>query len=147
MRLHRLLPICASATLALCAVAPPAQSAAATAAAPVIDEKFTPLPCPSKPRTTLQLEGCAEQKVLATDRTIDLLNAKAFAKLGKAGRAALIASNTDWVSYRDAACTAQASIYGGGSVQPVAYANCLVAIGGSHVRELKAMLVALSPAG
>jgi uncharacterized protein YecT (DUF1311 family) len=148
MRLHRFLAAgCGAAALALSFVAPVSAGAASSPSAPVIHEDFTLLACPSTPRTTLQIEGCAEHKVIATDKTIDALNAKIFAKLNKLGRGTYVKTNTDWVNYRDAACTTEASIYSGGSIQPVAYANCLVAIDGSHVTELKAMLVALSPAG
>jgi uncharacterized protein YecT (DUF1311 family) len=146
MRLHRILLACGAASFALCAGAA-SQSAAASPSAPVIHEKFTLLPCPSKPRTTLQLEGCAEHKVIATDRTIDSLNAKVFTKLRSAGQGAFVRANADWLAYRDAACTTEASIYSGGSIQPIAYANCLVSIDGSHVAELRQMLIALSPAG
>ncbi len=147
MRLHRiLLAACGAASLALCAW-PASQSAAASLSAPVIHEKFTLLACPSKPRTTIQIEGCAEHRVVAIDRTIDGLNVKVFAKLSKSGRGEFIATNADWLTYRDAACTTEASIYSGGSVQPIAYANCLISIDGSHVAELKRMLVALSPGG
>ncbi len=149
MRLRRLLPSAAgAAALALCLGAQAAPSAAAaTAAPPTIQETFTPLACPHHPRTTLQLEGCAERRVTATDRTIDGLNARVFAKLRAAGRARLVQTNTAWLKYRDAACAVEASIYSGGSLQPVAYANCLVSIDSSHVAELKRMLLALSPAG
>lgn len=135
------------AGLALALAPAPAGAAATTSAAPVIHESFTPLACPSKPRTTLQIEGCAEHRVIAIDRTIDSLNAKAFAKLHRSGRAAFTAASTAWFGYRDENCTAQASIYSGGTIQPVAYADCLVSIDTSHVRELRAMLTALEPAG
>jgi uncharacterized protein YecT (DUF1311 family) len=153
MRLHRFLAAgCGAAALALSFLAlsflaPVSAGAASSASAPVIHEDFTLLACPSNPRTTLQIEGCAEHRVVATDKTIDALNVKIFSRLSKAGRGDYIKTNTNWVNYRDAACTTEASIYSGGSVQPVAYANCLVSIDGSHVPELKAMLVALSPAG
>jgi len=148
MRLHRFLASgCGAAALALSFIAPASAGAASSPSAPVIHEDFTVLACPSKPSTTVQIDGCAEHKVIATDKTIDALNVKIFAKLSKTGRADYIKSNTDWVNYRDAACTTEASIYSGGSIQPVAYANCLVSIDGSHVIELKRMLVALSPAG
>lgn len=148
MRLHRFLATgCGAAALALSAAAASSAGAAAAQTAPVIHEKFTLLACPSKPSTTLQLEGCAEHKVVATDTTIDTLNAKIFAKLGKPGRTTFVKTNTNWVLYRDAACATEASIYAGGSIEPVAYANCLVAIDRSHVTELKGMLLALSPAG
>jgi uncharacterized protein YecT (DUF1311 family) len=135
-----------AAGLALCA-AVPASAAASATSAPVIHESFTLLPCPSKPMTTVQIEGCAEHKILAADKQIDALNAKIFAKLGKAGRTAFVSANSDWVKYRDSACTAVASIYSGGTLQPVAYANCLVSVGTSHVTELKQMVLSLSPEG
>ncbi len=147
MRLHRiLLTACGAAGLALCA-GPVSQSAAASLSAPTIHEKFTLLPCPSKPTTTLQIEGCAEHRVVAIDRTIDALNVKVFARLSKSGRGEFITTNGDWVQYRDSSCATEASIYSGGSIQPVAYATCLVSIDGSHVAELKRMLIALSPGG
>jgi uncharacterized protein YecT (DUF1311 family) len=148
MRLHRSLAAgCGAAALALCVIAPASAGAASSASPPVIHEQFTLLACPKKPTTTVQIEGCAEHKIVATDKTIDALNAKIFAKLGKAGRAGFIQASTDWLKYRDEACTAETSIYSGGSIQPVAYADCLVSIDGSHVTELKAMLLALSPEG
>jgi len=114
---------------------------------PVLHEAFTPLACPKRPRSTLQIEGCAEHRVLGIDRSIDALNARAFARLGRAGRAAFVRANADWLAYRDAQCTSEASVYAGGSIQPVAYADCLVSIDSSHVRELRSALLALSPAG
>jgi len=128
-------------------MAPASAAAASSASAPVVHEKFTLLPCPSKPSTTVQIEGCAEHKVIALDKQIDGLNAKIFAKLNKAGRAELIATNSDWVTYRNEACTTEASVYSGGTLQPIAYANCLVSIDTSHVTELKQMVVSLSPEG
>jgi uncharacterized protein YecT (DUF1311 family) len=146
MALHRYLVAgCVAAAVTLIAL--PAAAGASATSAPVIHESFTLLACPKRPATTAQIEGCAEHRVLATDKTIDALNTKIFAKLRKAGRATFVKTNADWVTYRNAACATEASIYSGGSVQPVAYANCLVSIDNSHVTELKAMLVALSPAG
>jgi uncharacterized protein YecT (DUF1311 family) len=136
---------CTAAALALGSGLTALAGAASTTSAPVIHESFTVLPCPSKPRTTVQIEGCAEHKVLETDQEIDARNATIFTKLGKSGRAAFIKTNTAWVTYRNEACTTEASIYSGGSIQPVAYANCLVSIDRSHVTELKAMQTALSP--
>jgi uncharacterized protein YecT (DUF1311 family) len=148
MRLQRSLAAgCGAAALALSVIAPASAGAASSPSAPVIHEQFTLLACPQKPTTTVQIEGCAEHKIVATDKTIDALNAKIFTKLTKTGRADFIATNTDWVKYRNAACAAEASIYSGGTIQPVAYADCLVSIDASHVTELKTMVLALSPEG
>jgi uncharacterized protein YecT (DUF1311 family) len=147
MRLHRFPAAgCGAAALALACAVPLAAGAASKPAAPAVHEKFTPLPCPKRPASTRQIEGCAEHTVLAADKTIDALNKKVFARLREGGRATFIKTNADWVTYRAAACTTEASIYSGASIQPVAYANCLVSIDSSHVTELRKMLVALSPA-
>jgi uncharacterized protein YecT (DUF1311 family) len=148
MRLNRFLAAGGgAAALALGVIAPAMAGATSTQSAPTIHERFTLLACPSKPRTTLQLEGCAEHKTVALDKTIDGLNAQIYGKLSKPGRASLITTNTDWVLYRNAACTTEASIYSGGSIQPVAYANCLVNFDSSHITELRVVLVVLSTAG
>ena len=148
MRLNRLLPAgCGAAVLALCSAAPALAGGASKPSAPVIHEKFTPLGCPGKPMTTLQIEGCAEHKVLAIDKTIDGLAAKVFARLKGSSRATFVAASGDWLQYRNAACAAEASIYNGGSVQPVAYANCLVSLDGSHVSDLKHILLTVSLGG
>lgn len=148
MRLHRLLAAgCGAAALAVAAAPPPAATASSGPSAPVIHERFTLLPCPHRPRTTLQLEGCAEHRVLARDHAIDALNAKVDAKLRGTARAQFAAAAASWLSYRNGTCTAEASIYAGGSVQPIAYANCLASIDSSHIGELRLVLRALSPAG
>lgn len=148
MRLHRLLAAgCGTAALAVAAALPLSAAASPAPTAPVIHERFTLLPCPPKPRTTLQLEGCAEHRVLVRDRAIDALNAKVDARLRATARAQFGAASAAWLSYRNGTCTAEASIYSGGSVQPVAYANCLASIDGSHIGELRLVLRALSPAG
>jgi uncharacterized protein YecT (DUF1311 family) len=152
---HRHLSAAAlTAALALAGLAVPSAGAAvkahpakAVASAPVIREKFTLLPCPKRPRTTLQIEGCAEHRVVAADGQINQLSERIFAKLHPAGRAKYISASSAWLSYRTSACQAEASIYAGGSLQPVAYANCLAALDVSHVDELKAMLLAVSPGG
>jgi hypothetical protein len=38
---------------------------------PVITETFTPLPCPAKPVSTLDIEGCLERRILASDAAIN----------------------------------------------------------------------------
>jgi uncharacterized protein YecT (DUF1311 family) len=147
MRPNRLLAAgCATAGLALCAGLPASAGAAATSA-PVIHESFTALPCPSKPTNTVQIEGCAEHKILAGDKQIDALNAKIFAKLTKSGRAGFITGSADWLKYRNTSCDAVASIYSGGTLEPVADANCDVSINTTHITELKQMMVSLSPEG
>jgi uncharacterized protein YecT (DUF1311 family) len=148
MNLHRiLLAGTSTAAVVLAAAVPASVSAAGMPTAPVVHENFTPLACPHKPRTTVQLEGCAEHRVITIDRTIDTLNKTVFSKLNTAGRGEFVVTNRDWVNYRDTACVSESSIYSGGSLHPLAYANCLVSLDSSHVKELTSMLVAISPGG
>jgi len=128
-----------------CAIAA-ASANARKAGPPVIHEKFTVLPCSGKPgdRTTLQLEGCAEHDVLAGDDRIDRLAAQIYGKLNTSGRRAFVSASTDWLSYRNAYCSAEASPLSGGSELPLAYADCLATEDGLHLSDLRALLKAIS---
>lgn len=151
MNSHRLsVAVCGVIVAALCAGAPVAQGAAATTSAPVVHESFTPLPCTGKPadRTTLQLEGCAEHRVLALDKQIDKLNATIFSALGTAkGRRDFVSANASWLGFRRYSCLSASDNYSGGSVAGVVYANCLATMDSEHVTGLKVLRKTLSPAG
>jgi uncharacterized protein YecT (DUF1311 family) len=110
----------------------------------VIHEPFTRLPCPAKPKTTLDREGCAEKALLASDRRIDA-RVKSIWALLAAGkpRASFARGEASWLSYRRANCAAEASRYAGGTEEPVAFAQCEVARNGTHLVDLGAMLAAL----
>ncbi len=116
-------------------------SSAATASAPlqppVVHTALTSLPCPKHPTTTVELEGCAGQAILATNRAI---NARAKAIFGllrtRSARVAFVSSERAWLRFRKGSCTTQASFYDGGSAQPVVYANCLAARNRTHLRDL-----------
>jgi uncharacterized protein YecT (DUF1311 family) len=108
---------------------------------PVIHEPFTPLACPKSPNTTRELEGCAEARVIATDRTIDNRAKQVFASLRTpAARQAFVTSEGLWLRYRRSSCKAEASFYDGGSIQPSQYLQCEVGRNLDHVADLAAML-------
>jgi uncharacterized protein YecT (DUF1311 family) len=87
------------------------------------------------------MEGCAEQRVLRSDRRIDALAATAFRLVrGSRNRAAFVAGERAWLRYRDATCTADASSDAGGTVQPVVYGSCLAARDRAHVAELTSLV-------
>lgn len=100
--------------------------AAGTPTAPVIKEKFTALPC--NHATTVGLEGCAEGRLLATDRRINLEVALLFKLLGSTSqRRTFVTSEDVWFTYRTADCESVAATYQGGSLAPVEFADCEVA--------------------
>jgi len=107
---------------------------------PVIRESFTVLPCPAHPVSTVDLEGCAERALLRSNRAI---NARAKTNFGllrsKAARTTFIRGERSWLEYRRSSCSAQASVYSGGSAQPLAFLQCEVNRNRTHLAELAQM--------
>jgi uncharacterized protein YecT (DUF1311 family) len=134
--------------IVLVAVALVAASSAALAARasgpPVIREPFTKLPCPAKPKTTLDREGCAEKALLASDRRVDARVKTVWVLLapGKA-RAAFAAGEKSWLAYRRSNCATQASKFAGGSEEPIAYLQCELDRNETHLVDLARMLPVL----
>lgn len=113
--------------------------------APVIHETFTTLPCPAHPQTTLAEEGCAEKAILVGDRAINTQAKAIFGLLRTtAARASFVRGEQAWLSYRRTSCSAEASFYDGGSLEPVAFASCAVGRNKTHLADLLAMRKSLS---
>jgi uncharacterized protein YecT (DUF1311 family) len=132
-------------TLLLVASAPATATSprAAKLSPPVIHESFTPLPCTGAPadRTTLQMEGCAEQQILASDKQIDSLNRSLFGKLfDNAARRRFIAGHNAWLAYRHAYCLSESDVFEGGTEAGVVFADCVAGVNSQHVKDLKRFL-------
>lgn len=107
---------------------------------PVIRESFTVLPCPPHPVSTLDLEGCSEKALLRSDRAIDARVKKIFDLLRtNDARSAFVHGEQSWLAYRRSSCAAESSKYAGGSLEPVAFAQCEQTRNETHLRELVAM--------
>ena len=131
-----------SVTVALTTAASAAASDAHAAklAPPVIKEAFTPLPCNGSPgrRSTLQMEGCAEQQILHSDKQIDALNQKIFAALpSNSARRDLIAGHRAWLAYRKSYCLSVSDVFQGGTAAGVVAADCTATVNAQHVSNLK----------
>ena len=142
----------ASAAVALAtAVSTEAAGAHATRLAPpVIRESFTPLGCSGAPghRSTLQLEGCAEQQILRSDKQIDALNKNIFGRLrSNSARRDLVTAHTAWLSYRKAYCLSVSDVFQGGTAAGVVAADCTARVDGQHVSNLKTFLKDLTSNG
>lgn len=114
---------------------------------PVIHESFSPLPCTGAPsnRTTIQQEGCAEQQILRSDKTIDALNQSIFGKLfDNRARRDLISGHKAWLTYRHAFCQSESDVFEGGTEAGVLFAICEVQVNSEHVKNLKTFLADLS---
>jgi uncharacterized protein YecT (DUF1311 family) len=104
---------------------------------PVIHEPWTPLPCPMHPQSTVEVEGCLEKAVTASDRRINARVATIFRLLRTASdRAAFVEGEQSWLHYRRRSCAATASAYRSGSAEPVAFLSCEKSRNARHLADL-----------
>ena len=134
---RRRLPAALVATAVL-GLLPATTLAAAKLAPPVIHEPFTPQPCPRHPSSTLDLEGCAEQRILRTDRQIDVVARSIFARLfDDAARRHFISAQRAWLAYRYADCLSMSDQYEGGTLAGLVDANCYADRSATRLRDLR----------
>ena len=112
---------------------------------PTITETFTRLPCHRAGMSTLNAEGCAEAQIVSSDRAIDAEAALVFTRLPKSARKGFVQSERSWLDYRRASCTAEAARYAGGTLEPIAFAQCVAERNTRHLRDLLSMRAALRP--
>jgi len=111
--------------------------AVAAAGPPVIREPWTSLPCPTNPRSTIEIEGCLERSVVRSDSRIDVKAATIFRLLRTpSDRAAFVESDQAWLRYRRRSCAATASVYRRGSGEPVAFLRCEANRNARHLADL-----------
>ena len=110
---------------------------------PVIHEQFTLLPCPKNPGTTLEIEGCYEHQIVATDHKIDAKARAIFFKLAPSERAGFVRGEREWLGYRRDTCAAEASKYAGGTLATVVDASCQAARNTTHLADLSELLKTL----
>jgi uncharacterized protein YecT (DUF1311 family) len=106
----------------------------------VIREGFTPLGCPASRaarQTTVGVEGCLEERILSTDREINK-RVRGIFRLAHdpTQRQLFVAGEKAWHAYRQKACKSEARGFRGGTAEPAAYADCVLARNRSHLRDL-----------
>jgi uncharacterized protein YecT (DUF1311 family) len=115
---------------------------------PAIHEPFASasLPCTGTPgkRTTVQMEGCVEREILATDAKIESLDDSIVSLLGRASpQRKFIAGVRAWLAYRRADCKSISSLYEGGSFAPVAEGECVIARNEQRIKDLRGLRTSL----
>jgi len=109
----------------------------AAAGPPVIREPWTALPCPTHPSSTIEIEGCLQRAIVRSDRRIDAKAATIFHLLReKPDRTAFVEGERAWLQYRRRSCSATASVYRGGSAEPVAFLRCEEKRNARHLADL-----------
>lgn len=127
------------AALIFAALAAASASASAAPAPPVIHEPWTPLACPAHPSSTIAIEGCLEQAVSRSDRVIDEKAATVFRLIKREhDQATFVLGEQSWLSYRRRSCTAVASVYRGGTAEPIAFLSCEKRLNARHIADLAA---------
>jgi uncharacterized protein YecT (DUF1311 family) len=89
------------------------------------------------PQSTVEIEGCLERAVTASDRRINTRVAAIFRLIRTASdRAAFVEGEQSWLRYRRRSCEATASAYRGGSAEPVAFLSCERSRNARHLADL-----------
>jgi uncharacterized protein YecT (DUF1311 family) len=115
---------------------------------PVISEQFTLLSCPAKPKSTRDLEGCAEHRIVKSDKEINEIVGVILARLRNSSKGAarrFVRSERAWLTYRRAVCESRADIYEGGSAAGIVFAECVADRNMAHLNDLKAFERNLGP--
>jgi len=83
----------------------------------------------SSPRSTMEINRCAQQEFDTQDRMLNEAYQKVLLQLNtdtqQSTRQKLIKAQRLWIQFRDADCTAQESVYDGGTVHTSVYLECL----------------------
>jgi uncharacterized protein YecT (DUF1311 family) len=109
--------------------------------APVISEQFTLLPCPAEPKSTLDLEGCAQHRIVRSDKAINATVRMIYDRLssrrsGAADR--FVRGERAWLTYRRALCESRADLYEGGSAAGIVFADCVAEKNADHLKDVRA---------
>ena len=106
---------------------------------PAISERFTEFPCPAKPLTTIDLMGCAEQRILRSDKAINAEARVIFARLGsRSAKLRFLRGERAWLTYRKVLCESRVDVYGeDASAAKVLFADCVARANRAHLKELK----------
>ena len=95
-------------------------------------------------RTQLDMNICADKQFKIADAELNRVYNQLASKLEEDKRAKLKAAEVSWLKYRDSNCDYEASVYEGGSMQPMTYSFCLERMTKSRTTELREQLKELS---
>ena len=87
------------------------------------------------------LAGCVGEALTAADAELNsTFDAAMGALVDTPAQGQLRDAQRLWIPFRDAACAAEAAVYDGASVQPIARAQCLLRITLARTADLAAIL-------
>jgi uncharacterized protein YecT (DUF1311 family) len=100
-------------------------------------------PCDPEAQRSPQLLACAERRLREASAELKRARAGLYEDLEPRSRVKLRAAERVWLRYRKTNCDAEASIYEGGTIQPLIELQCMARVTRERAAELKAQLETL----
>ena len=95
-------------------------------------------PCDPEAQRSPQLMACAERKFIEATAELRRARAALYEDLEPRSRVKLRSAERLWLSYRKSNCETEASIYEGGTIQPLIQLQCMARVTLERAGELKA---------
>src|SRR5215204_2645828 len=100
-------------------------------------------PCAPEAQRSTQLMACAERKFKEATAELKRVRAKLYEDFESRSRVQFRAAERLWLSYRKSNCDTEASIYEGGTIQPLIRLQCMTRVTLERADELKAQIQTL----
>ena len=100
-------------------------------------------PCAPEAQRSTQLMACAERKFKEATAELKRVRDEWYADLEPRSRTKFRAAERAWLGYRKWNCDAEASIYEGGTIQPLIQLRCMTRLTRERAVELKAQIETL----
>ena len=100
-------------------------------------------PCAPEAQRSSQLMACAQREFRQASAELTRARAGLNADLEPRSRVKLRAAERAWLSYRKTNCDTEASIYEGGTIQPLIELRCMTRVTRERAAELKAQFQTL----
>jgi uncharacterized protein YecT (DUF1311 family) len=97
-------------------------------------------PCDPEAQRSTQLMACAERKFKEATAGLKRVRDELYADLEPRSRVKFRAAERLWLNYRKSNCDAEASIYEGGTIQPLIQLRCMTRVTLERAGELKAQI-------
>ena len=97
-------------------------------------------PCDPEAQRSPQLMACAGRKFREAAAELKRVRAELYEDLEPRSRVKLRAAERLWLSYRKSNCDTEASIYEGGTIQPLIQLRCMTRVTQERAAELKAQI-------
>ena len=100
-------------------------------------------PCAPDAQRSPQLMACAERKFKEATAGLKRARAELYEDLEPRSRVKLRAAERSWLRYRKSNCDTEASIYEGGTIQPLIQLQCMARVTLERAGELRAQIQTL----